>query len=105
MRETTKQLGDAIILIVLRGAAEYLRAHNLAADKEALSACCSSWAKLKLPEALADYKAAMECHMEQVGEATFKATMFQAGIEAAKECGTPKTGNKPEHLTTMAQTA
>ena len=78
-------LGNAVVACVLAGGREYLRTHNLTADADALAAACRSWAKIKLPEALRDAKEAMDCGMSQVAEQTFKATMFQAGIEAAKE--------------------
>ena len=67
------------------GAREYLAAHKLQTEPNALAACLKSWIKIKLPEALADAKEALACHMGQVAEATFAATMMQAGIEAAKE--------------------
>ena len=76
---------DAAAKIAIIGAREYLRVHNLQADETALVACCKSWLKIKLPEALNDAKAAMDCGMHQAAEATFKATMILAGIEAAKE--------------------
>ncbi len=68
-----------------RGAQEYLRAHGLTADERALAECLKTWVRLKLPEALADAKAALDCHMTQVAQATFTASMVQAGIQAAKE--------------------
>jgi hypothetical protein len=84
-----QSLGDAAVACVLAGCREYLTKHNLTADPETLAACCRSWAKIKLPEALRDAKEAMACGMTQVAEQTFKATMVQAGIEAAKEAGVP----------------
>jgi len=83
-------LGDVAIEIATRGAWEYLRVHQLQADPEALAECLRSWCKIKLPLALKDAKDAIDAHMPQVAEATFAATMVQAGIEAAKEAGFPQ---------------
>ena len=84
-----KDLIDAAMIIAVRGAKEYLRAHDLQADNQALCACLSAWVKAKLPEALHDAKAAIDCNMHQAAEATFAASMVQAGIEAAKEASIP----------------
>ena len=73
----------------IRGAVEYLKAHNLAADPDALLSCVRSWCKIKLPEALRDAKDALDAGMSEVAEQTFAATMALAGIEAAKEAGSP----------------
>jgi hypothetical protein len=70
-----------------RGANEYLRTEKLQADPDVLAECVKSWINIKLPEALRDAKEAFACHMEQVGLATFAASMVSAGIEAAKEAG------------------
>jgi len=85
--KTTDNLVTAACNLAMRGAGEYLRAHNLTADPTSLSACLRSWVKIKLPEALRDAREAIECNMHQAAEATFAATMVQAGIEAAKEAG------------------
>jgi hypothetical protein len=74
----------------VRGAQQYLAAHHLKADSAALSACIMSWIKAKLPEAVNDAMDAFKIPgMEKIAEATFAATMVQAGIEAAKEAGFP----------------
>lgn len=85
----TAQFGDKIALIAIRAANQYLATHGLTADKPALAACLSSWLKIKLPEAIADAKEAMDCGMDEIGKQTFALTIAQAGIEAAKECGFP----------------
>ena len=72
-----------------RSAVEYLKAHNLKADPDALLSCIRSWCKIKLPEALRDAKDALDAGMSQAAEQTFAATMALAGIEAAKEAGLP----------------
>lgn len=89
------RLAACCATIAARGASEYLKAHNLTADPAVLAACLRSWVHIKLPEALADSKAALDCHMGQVAEATFAATMMQAGIEAAKEASRPKSIRDP----------
>ncbi|MDO8632787.1 MAG: hypothetical protein Q7R41_20080, partial [Phycisphaerales bacterium] len=76
----------------LNGARSYLRAHNLTATNEALSAALSRCMKAAVPAALADAKAAFDAHMPKIGEATFAASMRLAGIEAAKEAGAPVLG-------------
>lgn len=84
-----EQLADAAGIIAANGAREYLRVHNLTASKEALSACLVSWIKAQMPVALADAKQAFDCHMDEIAVTTFKASMIQAGIEAAKEASFP----------------
>lgn len=81
---------------VLLAASEYCHVHNIRADPAALAKCCRAHGLLRLPEALADAKAALDCRMEQVAVATFVASMRQAGIEAAKECCLPR----PDYLDT-----
>ena len=88
-KQTT--LADVALQIVTLSAREYLSQHNLVASKEALTACVVSWTKIKLPEALRDAKEALASPLtERYAEATFKASMVLAGIEAAKEAGFPK---------------
>lgn len=77
------------IQIVIAGAREYMRKHNTKANPEVLSECCKSWLKIQMPIAIKDAKDAMDCGMIQIAEATFKASLFQAGIEAAKEASLP----------------
>lgn len=78
-------MGDAIAVIAVRGAQEYLHVHNLQCDTSRLAECVSRHCQLQLKQALANAKVAFDCGMEQVGMATFKASMIQAGIDAAKE--------------------
>jgi hypothetical protein len=68
---------------------KYLEANHLRADADALAECCKSWCKIKLPEAMADARKALECGMDMVAERTFIASMMLAGVEAAKEAGFP----------------
>lgn len=72
-----------------RAAKQYLHAHGLTAAVPALSACLASWVRIKIPEALRDAGAALDAGMGLAAEATFLATMAQAGIEAAREAGRP----------------
>ena len=85
----SQSLVSVAIQIASVGAAEYLRRHNLKASPEALRECLAAWVKIKLPEAMKDAKAALDSHMTQAAEATFKASLIAAGIEAAKEAGMP----------------
>jgi hypothetical protein len=81
-------LGSIAAEVAMRAAAEYVRAHNLKVlDYAAAAECLRSYCKVYLPIALKDAKDALDCGMSQVAEMTFKATMAQAGIEAAKEYG------------------
>jgi len=74
--------------IAANSALQYLRTHSLHADPKALAECVRSWIKIKLPEALNDAFDALSIPgMGKVAEATFAASMAQAGVEAAKEAG------------------
>lgn len=86
------QLGNRVLRTAMDAAAEYLTAHNLTADSDALAGCLSAWVKAKLPEALHDAREAFDAGMHQVGELAFLAPIAQAGIEAAKEAGFPARG-------------
>lgn len=85
-----EHLGDAIGVIAIRAAQEYLRVHGLKAEPATLAECISSWVRVKFPEAAADAKAAFACGMIEMGKQTFAASIAQAGIEAAKEAGQPQ---------------
>ena len=87
---TIESLGTVAADVAMRAAAEYVRTNNLKVlDYDAATACLKSYCKTYLPQALKDAKAAFDCGMNQVAEATFKATMALAGIEAAKEFAWP----------------
>jgi hypothetical protein len=79
------QLGEAAVKAAIHGAKSYLLANNLDADNDALAEAILRHVDAKMDDAMADVKAALDCHMYQVAEATFRATMIQAGIDAAKE--------------------
>ena len=83
-------LGQIAVETATRAALEFLRAHDQEADNAALAECLRSWCKAKLPGALHDAREAIEAGIGQVAEATFRASMAQAGIEAAKEAGFPR---------------
>ena len=87
---TIEALGQIAVETATRAALEYLRAHDQEADSGALAECLRSWSKAKLAEALHDAREAIGAGMGQVAEATFRASMAQAGIEAAQEAGFPK---------------
>lgn len=89
MNEMTKQLADTAAIIATHGAKEYLRVHNLTASNQALSESLRVWIKKLMPLALADAKEAFDCHMDQIAVETFKASLINAGVLAAKECGMP----------------
>jgi hypothetical protein len=82
-------IAEVALGIVCIGAGEYLKTHNLRADADTLAVVCKQWAAIQLPVALKDAKDALDCGMTAIAEQTFKATMLQAGIEAAKEAGMP----------------
>jgi hypothetical protein len=83
-------LGTIAANVAMKAAAEYIRANNLKVlDYEAATECLKSYCKTRLPIALQEAKEALDCGMTQVAEMTFKATMAQAGIEAAKEFAWP----------------
>lgn len=76
--------------VAMRAAVAYLRNHDLQADLGALAACLKVHVRAALPEAIADARAAIEAHMPSgIAAQTFAASMALAGIEAAKEVGTP----------------
>jgi hypothetical protein len=87
--QNMKELVNVGIAIVAAGAREYMSKHNMKANPEVLAACCKKWQKIQMPVALKDAKEALACGMSQVAEATFKASLFQAGIEAAREAALP----------------
>lgn len=82
-------LGKVAAVLAAAGARAYLERNHIAADPVALSECLRSWVSAKLPEALNDAREALACHMDQAAEATFRASMINAGIEAAKEASQP----------------
>ena len=87
---TIDRLGNIAAETAMRAAAEYIRQNNLKVlDYDAATECLRSWCKIKLPQAMADAKQAIDAGMGRVAEATFLASMAQAGIEAAKEFAWP----------------
>jgi hypothetical protein len=83
---TVENLTDICLRAAVGAAMAYYRAHGL---KERgiteLTAALKAAVKRRLPQALADAREALACHMDQAAEATFLAEMRLAGIEAAKE--------------------
>ena len=83
-------LGTIAADVTMKAAAEYIRANNLKVlDYDVATEVLRDYCKTWLNQALSDAKDAIECGMTQIAEATFKATMAQAGIEAAKEFAWP----------------
>ena len=78
------QLINHAAALVAFGAHKYLTQHGLAPDQATLAACSAEALKRELPAALADSRAAMDCGMSDVAVATFQASLYQAGINAAK---------------------
>jgi len=86
-------LTEVAATIAARSAGRYLERHNLKAESpESLAESLRAMVKIRLPEALRDAKEALDCHMDKAAEATFAATMAEAGIDAAKEAGFPAGG-------------
>lgn len=84
------RLGTLASQTAMRAFAEYIRAHKLkVVSYDAASECLRSHIKARLDMALAHAKEALDCGMAAAAEATFKADMAIAGIEAAKEAGFP----------------
>jgi len=86
---TDKRIAQLITDTAYRAAKAYLAQHHLRADDIALASCVKAWCRIKLPEAITDYRQAAEIGMKQWGQQTFLATFTLAGIEAAKEAGLP----------------
>ena len=85
MATTTDTLGARAGTYVMDGAREYLRSHNLTIHNYATAAeSLKAAARVALPEAIADAKAALDAHMPDIATATFAATLRLAGIDAAK---------------------
>ena len=88
----TERLADVAAQVAGRAAYVYMDKHGLKAEPSALAECLKAMVKFRLPEALRDAKEALDCHMVKAAEATFAATMAEAGIDAAKEAGFPAGG-------------
>lgn len=80
------RLGDMAANVTLHAAVNYVRSKNLSVtDYEAAAECIKRHCKGNLDVALRDAKEAIECGMTSAAEATFRLSMVQAGINAAKE--------------------
>jgi hypothetical protein len=90
MNAKVSSLVDVAMITAMRAAREWFAQHKEAKyDFATLGECLKANVKIRLPQALADAKAAIECNMGQVAQQTFFATMALAGIDAAKECCMP----------------
>jgi hypothetical protein len=92
---TEQELARIASETAMRAAAKYLAQRSLQAEGSVLCECIRAWVRIKLPEAFADAKRALEVGMGEAAQATFLASMAQAGIEAAKEVGEPKPVKRP----------
>lgn len=68
---------------MMRAAIAYCDARRIVIDPDHLSQCLRAH-KETISGALADAKAALNAHMDQVAETTFLASAAQAGIASAK---------------------
>ncbi len=84
-----ENLPQLAIVVATRGAMEWLKAHNLVADDDALVERVKSWCRIKFPVAVKDARQAYESGRLDAAILTFDASMVQAGIEAAKEASWP----------------
>lgn len=88
--------------IAMAAAREYHRVQgNGPADDSTLVACVKSMLKIRWAEAMRDVKEALDAHMDDAADATFKASMALVGIEAAKESAEPPTGAKRYYRNTL----
>ena len=72
----------------MRAAADYCRLNSVKVmDFEAATQILRAEVKVAMNEALDDAKKAVSAHMSQVAVQTFRASMMQAGIRAAKQFG------------------
>lgn len=69
---------------MMRAAIEYCAQQRVPVNAEHLSSCLRTMSP-RIKSALADAKEAIDAHMPQVAEATFRASAAIAGIDAAKE--------------------
>ena len=99
-RTGIETLGERTFEIATQAAMQYLEAHNLMTDPDALASCLSSWVRAKLPEALRDAKDALDAGLTEYAELTYNATIVLAGIEAAKEACFPASGEERNHART-----
>jgi hypothetical protein len=87
MKKSVDQFAEIAAKTAMRASAAYLRANGMEAEPETLCTALRSWIRIKFPEALLDAKQALAIGMGQVADATFRATMAECGILAAKEVG------------------
>lgn len=73
--------------IAMRAAADYILQNGLrdSVDVDTLVVNLRANMKASLDAALNDARAAFECNMDQVAEATFRASMVLVGVQAAKD--------------------
>ena len=69
--------------VMMKSAVVYCQQHAIPINAEHLTQCLKAH-KETIYGALKDAKDALDSHMDQIAEATFKASAAQAGISAAK---------------------
>lgn len=77
-------LGEAAVTIAARAARAYADRHGIALDVDRLVPVLRERLRVRLPEALADARRALEAGMPEVAEQTFAATIALAGVEAVQ---------------------
>ena len=88
--EETATLGQAAVSIATHAAIQWLKVNDYKADPATLTECLRANCKIRISKALHDAKEAFACGMHDIGEATFRAEMALAGIDAAKEAFLPR---------------
>ena len=77
------ELATVYAQVMMTGAVVYCEQHNIPINAEHLSQCLKAH-KETIRGALRDAKEALDAGMDQVADATFRASAAQAGIAAAK---------------------
>lgn len=81
---TINGLSDIAIRCAVKGAQEFATQRGITLSSDTLLESLRAEVKAAIDPAMDDAKAAFDLGMNQIGEATFAATMFQAGIRAVK---------------------
>lgn len=85
-----ESLARTAVAAATKAAGIYLRQHNMEPDYDVLSERLRFHVKKDLDQAIVDSRDAIACGMQDAAMQTFLASMYLAGIKAAKETGTPK---------------
>ncbi len=91
MTDSINTLGETAVKIAANAAHAWFAQHSAKpVSLDAFCECLKANVKVYLPGALRDAREALEAGMYEVGQQTFAASMALAGIDAAKECATPR---------------